>query len=155
MLSLGSGNSFRDWSRANQWNPDGPNSAGVCLENGFCVAPYIDRCHVEAIRIIVAVFGLSLRSHDSENVSDSMRLNSDAGSNETNESELHLAKQYEQRISTLHGITIDRRIENPKVPNSIRVNLESRLNKTKCMQFGDSHFVILWTTDRSSSRTCR
>jgi hypothetical protein len=64
-----------------------------------------------------------------ENASDSIRLKCDGDSNEIDESDPHNRKQDGPRISTLHGIIIDRRLENEKAKDSIRINLESRSNE--------------------------
>jgi hypothetical protein len=44
---------------------------------------------------------------DSENARDSIRVNREFDSNETDEMDSHPAKHFEQRISTFRGITID------------------------------------------------
>jgi hypothetical protein len=47
------------------------------------------------------------RSDESENANDSIRVNREFDSNEIDESDLQFEKHFEQRISTLDGITID------------------------------------------------
>jgi hypothetical protein len=43
-------------------------------------------------------------SDDSENIDDSIPVNRDSDSNETDESDLQSEKHFGQRISTFHGI---------------------------------------------------
>jgi hypothetical protein len=52
--------------------------------------------------------GIKIDSREeAENAPDSIRVNREFDSNETENSDLHEEKQDEQRISTVRGITID------------------------------------------------
>jgi hypothetical protein len=76
-----------------------------------------------------SVEGRRTRTSESAKTRDSIQGKRDGDSNEIDESDPHCPKQNGPRISTLNGITIDRGLEDEKAKDSIRVNLESPLNK--------------------------
>jgi hypothetical protein len=59
-----------------------------------------------------------------------MCFNDDSDLNEIDESESQLSKQFEQRISTSHGLNIDSSFERENAPDSMRFNDDSDSNKT-------------------------
>jgi hypothetical protein len=70
------------------------------------------------------------RSEESENASDSIRINRDSTSNETDSREKHDQNEPEQRISRLRGRMIDGREESENAFDSIRVNRDPTSNET-------------------------
>jgi hypothetical protein len=65
-----------------------------------------------------------------ENASDSIRFSCESDSNEIDESELHEAKQLEQRVSTFRGIMIDFNEQYENAEDSIRLSCEFGANET-------------------------
>jgi hypothetical protein len=70
------------------------------------------------------------RSAELKNAFDSIRVNRESDSNETDSSDLHQKKHRKQRISTSRGIKIDRSEESENACDSIRLNRDSTSNET-------------------------
>jgi hypothetical protein len=70
-----------------------------------------------------------VRSDDSENALDSIRVNCEFDSNVIDESDLQFEKQLDPRISTFLGIKIDSNDDLENASDSIRVKCESDSHK--------------------------
>jgi hypothetical protein len=70
-----------------------------------------------------------LRSAEYENAPDSIRVKREFASNVTDESEIHLEKQFDPRISTPFGIKIDRSDDSKNAHDSIRASLDGGSNE--------------------------
>jgi hypothetical protein len=66
---------------------------------------------------------------EDENADDSIRFSDDGDSNEIDESRLQFEKQYDPRISTGHGITIELSFNHENAPEAIRFSDDGDSNE--------------------------